>query len=280
MYVQDCDKQAECSDNTDITESIFSEFEIFSHSPLTVDVDALSSSASSRSSTDTNTTASVLSSADYDQDGENYCLPSAPAYSDITASTSTDAMDHIVASDEDTVPASEVEKQDQEVQDQIDHSMVMFGYKVVGDNIDKNVRPRYVMHSVQCSVQQILILSIAVTYYHWYYYYRYIRQGSQTLSFHCYHAYAVRDRIDISNFSDNTPDLRNTPVLSLQVNEVLPSATDEQNMMHNFTLLVARQLCEHLKYFRENYSDVVSKHITHQYYEEMCMKSHIVSLNI
>ena len=59
---------------------------------------------------------------------------------------------------------------------------------------------------------------------------------------------------------------------------VLPNAADKQNIMHNFTLLVARQLCDHLKYFRENYHDVVPKHIEHQYYEEMCKKSHIVSI--
>ena len=100
------------------------------------------------------------------------------------------------------------------------------------------------------------------------------------MSLHCYHAYAVKDRVDISSLSDTTPDLRNTPVLSLQVDKVLPSAADEQNMMHNFTLLVARQLCEHLKYFRENFADVALNHITHQYYKEMCKKSHIVSSNM
>ena len=120
----------------------------------------------------------------------------------------------------------------------------LIGYKLVGDNIDKNVNPCYA------------------------------RKGNKTLSMHCYHAYAVRGRIDISN---TTPNLQNVPLLSIPVHNVLPSITDERNLLHNFTLLTSRLLVEHFKYFRENYSDVVGKHIKHEFYDEMSQKSTIVS---
>ena len=123
---------------------------------------------------------------------------------------------------------------------------LLFGYKIVGDNIDKNVRPRYA------------------------------RQDNNTLSLHCYHSYAVRDRVSVSGLSDKVPNLRNTPLLSIPVTDVLPSPTDEKNIKHNIVILVSRLLVEHLKHFNENYSDVVEGHIKHDFYEEMSKKSEIV----
>ena len=93
---------------------------------------------------------------------------------------------------------------------------------------------------------------------------------------HCYHAYAVRDRIDISDLSDTTPNLCSVPLLSIPVHTVLPSITDERNLLHNFTLLKSRLLVEYFKYFSENYTDVVEKHIKHDFYDEMSQKSTIV----
>ena len=106
--------------------------------------------------------------------------------------------------------------------------------------------------------------------------YRYIREGKQTRSLHCYNSYAVRDRTDISGLSDKIPDLRNVPLLSISVLSVIPSVTDEKNLLHNFALLVGRQLVDHMKYFAENYSDVVTRHITHDFYKEMSTKSETV----
>ena len=76
--------------------------------------------------------------------------------------------------------------------------------------------------------------------------------------------------------SDEVPDLRNKPLLSLDVQAVLPSVTDASNILHNFTLLVCRELVKYMRYFRENYADVVSHHITHDYYKEMSSKSETV----
>ena len=127
---------------------------------------------------------------------------------------------------------------------------LVFGYKIVGDNIDKNVRPRYT------------------------------RQHSKTLSMHCYHSYAVRDRVNISGLSDEVPNLQRVPLLSVPVTDILPSQTDEISIKHNFAILVSRQLVEHMKHFKENYSDVVQKHLVHDYYEEMSQKSEIVRIII
>lgn len=117
----------------------------------------------------------------------------------------------------------------QEVDESV-HAPVILGYKIVGDNVDKNIKPRY------------------------------YRQDRQTVSLHCYHSYAVQDRINIHGLSDETPDLRSTPLLSIPVNTVLPSQTDESNILHNITILVSRELVQHLKYFEDNFSDVTVKH--------------------
>ena len=146
--------------------------------------------------------------------------------------------------------------------DVLHRSIPLVGYKIIGDNIDKNVRSRY---SNICMYSLILNNN------------RYIREGNQTLSLHCYNSYAVRDRTDISGYSDEIPNLRNTPLLSIPVHSVLPSITDEKSLLHNFTLLVGRLLVDHMKYFSENYGDVVTRHIMHDYYEEMSQKSETVS---
>jgi L1 cell adhesion molecule like protein len=54
------------------------------------------------------------------------------------------------------------------------------GFKVVGDNIDKNIRP-----SFQCSERQ-------------------------TKSLHYFHSFAIKDRVDLHNCSDDAP--QNTPI--------------------------------------------------------------------
>ena len=71
--------------------------------------------------------------------------------------------------------------------------MMLLGYRVVGYNIDKNVRPRH------------------------------MRQDRQTMSMHYYHLYAVCDKINISGLSNVRPNLGNVSLLSIPVSNVLPS---------------------------------------------------------
>ena len=122
------------------------------------------------------------------------------------------------------------------------------GYKLVGDNLDKNVKPRY------------------------------RRIDHQTLSLHFFHCYAVKDRIDLSHVSDDPNPFLFKPISELEVEQLLPSASDSQAIMQNFGILVSRVLVEELPYFNTTFEDVVEKHIKHLYYEEMSKKSETVSM--
>ena len=79
------------------------------------------------------------------------------------------------------------------------------GYKFVGDNIDKNVKPRFQ---------------------------RYENRGQ---SLHHFHGYAVRDRLDLSKFSDTSP----TPI-SPDPSCFLPSASDLSVLKDEFIILISR----------------------------------------
>ena len=94
-------------------------------------------------------------------------------------------------------------------------------------------------------------------------------------SLHFVHMYAVRDRINISNFSDvsQIPD-----VSSLNVNDVLPSNQDLEALKDNITVLVCRTARKHLTFFRKHIdSKAVPQHIIHKYTTEMSLKSEVVS---
>ena len=73
-----------------------------------------------------------------------------------------------------------------------------FTYKLAGDNIDKNVTPRH------------------------------MTMDSQTKSLHYFHVYGVRDRIDLSSYSNDkqVPD-----VSSIQLSNLLPTKSDEDAML-------------------------------------------------
>ena len=117
------------------------------------------------------------------------------------------------------------------------------GFKIVGDNIDKTVRPRF------------------------------MRSDSQVKSLHYFQSYAVRDRINLTNVSDSPPLPSNDPdLLSL-----LPSSNDITTIQHLFEIHVARIVIEHIPFMKSAFSDVVDWHIHHEYYEEMETKSDIVS---
>ena len=82
-------------------------------------------------------------------------------------------------------------------------------YKLVGDNIDKNIRPRDV------------------------------RINSQTVSLHYYHSYALRDRIDLTSLEDSPslPDME-----GIRLENFLPTLQDEETIKGNFQHLIARAL--------------------------------------
>lgn len=114
------------------------------------------------------------------------------------------------------------------------------GYKLVFDNIDKNVKPRY------------------------------MRSDSQTLSLHYVQVYGVKDRIDYSSLSGEKPT---------QVNlySVLPDTTDYDLLRKDFTILVSRIIVKYLPFFNTHFKKSVVQHIPHKYSTEMCKKSEVVS---
>ena len=117
-----------------------------------------------------------------------------------------------------------------------------YGFKIVGDNIDKNVHPRH----------QTL--------------------DRRTQSLHFFNCYAVQDRCDFSSFSDTMPfpDFSNFDVVQL-----LPQKNDVAQLLSDVTILVARTLTQNLKGF-ENYQDLVPQHIAHEYSKEMNQTSTVV----
>lgn len=118
------------------------------------------------------------------------------------------------------------------------------GYKIVGDNIDKVVKPRY------------------------------MRVDHQSKSLHYFHSYAVRDRIDFSQLSDECclvdPD-------DIDVSSVLPTSSAQEAIKENFGILVARILKKHMPFF-SRYASALERHIPHEYSKELSAKSEVVSV--
>ena len=80
-----------------------------------------------------------------------------------------------------------------------------FGYVIVGDNIDKNIRPSYQ------------------------------RQDHTTQSLHYFHSYAVLNRVDISRLSDS----RSSDIV-ISPEKILPDSSECQKLLNDFEILVAR----------------------------------------
>lgn len=118
-----------------------------------------------------------------------------------------------------------------------------FGYKVVGDNVDKKVKPRY------------------------------MRSDNQSKDLHYFHLYALRDRVDLSRASEDPPNLNPDPELA----ELIPADDDIKEITSNFGVLIARQLIQYFPYFEKHFADVVQQHIPHTHEAEMEQISKVVS---
>ncbi len=116
-------------------------------------------------------------------------------------------------------------------------------YIIVGDNIDKNVSPRD------------------------------MRVDHQTNSLHYFHSYAVHDRIDMSGYSNEIPDI---DVESLPFTTFLPSLNDCKKLRDNYIILASRVLVRHLA-FLAPLKGCVPQHIEHAHLKELTNKSDIVS---
>ena len=119
------------------------------------------------------------------------------------------------------------------------------GFKIVGDNLDKTVRPRH------------------------------MRLDRQAESLHYFHSYAVKDRINFGNISDVPPECPQNP--SRDLVKLLPSSDDIHAMQSLFGIHISRILVEHLP-FMKPFAGVVDWHIPHVFSSEMAQKSKVVSV--
>lgn len=87
----------------------------------------------------------------------------------------------------------------------VEKNSKLHGFKFVGDNIDKNIHPRFQRHE---------------------------KRGQ---SLHYFHGYAVRDRIDLSTLSDVTPPFHKPDPATF-----LPSKNDISCLSDELTVLVSR----------------------------------------
>lgn len=118
------------------------------------------------------------------------------------------------------------------------------GIKIVGDNVDKMVKTRY------------------------------MRVDKQGKSLHYFHAYAAQDRFDLT-MPEEVPSTPDSPDL----NELLPSNYDKSTMKNLFAIHVARILCKYMPFFSEDFSDVIPENLEHPMSSEMSEKSQVVSLH-
>ena len=98
------------------------------------------------------------------------------------------------------------------------------------------------------------------------------------MSLHYSHAFAVQNRIDVSDLSDVPMDKSTTADLEDIAHSIIPSSRDDKALRENIAILVTRVLVAHLKFFKVTFEDVVEWHIRHQFYQEMSEKSLVVSI--
>ena len=115
------------------------------------------------------------------------------------------------------------------------------GYKLVIDNIDKNVKPRD------------------------------MRIDSQTKSLHYVQIYGVKDRVDFSSLSELPK------AAEMCVYDILPSTEDYLKLKENLSILVARTMTDNLSFFTDDFKSLVQRHVPHPYSREMSTKSEVVS---
>ena len=118
------------------------------------------------------------------------------------------------------------------------------GFKLVGDNLDKTVKPRY------------------------------MRMNRQNRSLNYFHAFAVKDRIDLSSFSSYVPYTN----IGVNTIDLLPSEEVHSQLMKNLSVLVSRILVDNMPVFKFYFEDAVQRHLNHEYSSEMSRKSDVVSM--
>lgn len=103
---------------------------------------------------------------------------------------------------------------------------------------------------------------------------RHKRIDKQTKSLHFFQSFAVRDRVDLSSASEDPNPFLYKQITELPVNDLLPSLSDDQTLLNNISILIARILVKEVHYFSDTFHDVATSHM---HYQEMSKKSETVS---
>ena len=122
-------------------------------------------------------------------------------------------------------------------------------YSLMGDNLDTNVKSRFIR-----------------------------TDGRKGSSLHYFHSLAIKDRISNLCELDITPYhiCINKPESTAL--EFLPSISNDKGMRDIFIMIISRILATHMPYFNLSCSDIVTWHKHHKYYKEMSTKSEVVRL--
>lgn len=91
---------------------------------------------------------------------------------------------------------------------------------IIGDNLDKTVKPRD------------------------------MRVDHQVQSLHYFHSYAALDRVDFSGLSTETVARKPDDIMAIPTSAILPTAEDCTTLRSNYTVLVARTVADRLPYFK------------------------------
>lgn len=126
----------------------------------------------------------------------------------------------------------------------------VFGYKIVGDNIDITVNARYM---------------------------RWERHQNQSL--HFFHSFAVHDRINLEGLSTQLAATCNPSPRNMAL-ALLPSTENDTNLLSNIATLISRIIVTHIPLFHFAFSDVTNWHIQHRFYSSMSKKSEVVSVHM
>ena len=103
---------------------------------------------------------------------------------------------------------------------------------------------------------------------------RFMSQNRQSHSLNYFNSYAVKDRINLSSYSNFKPFIPT----NVNFDEALPSRTMHPELFKNFTVLISRILVDNLPVFKFYFEDAVVRHISHQYSKQMSQKSEVVCL--
>ena len=118
-------------------------------------------------------------------------------------------------------------------------------YVLVGDNVDKTIRPRH------------------------------MSMEHQSQSLHYFQCYAALDRVDFRHLPNDSPIGK---VSELPMSSFLPNLADCSALRENYAILIGREVVWKLTYFKK-FASCIPDHIHHEHSEAMSRKSVLVGIS-